>query len=707
MRIYRIYFLAGIFLLLVSAVPHVIPAIVSAQDGMDFQPLPEENEIDLESLELPTQPTPPAPPVINAPPTPPPLTGSNAQVPPPLPPTMPGMEEETGSDVSEGYLPLAPFEPTPPTVERPEEISEPDSEIEQMLLDLAKEGKLEGGEQEADRAEETVVKPDLVESAPRPKWWQKENPYKNQMLPEVIYKKDYDKKNQHLPKAYDLSDLDRWLFDTAADGDVNGTRAILNKNIDPDPRNSYGNTPLILAALNCREGTVRLLLARGANPNVQNKLGLSAMHIAAYKGCIDIVKALVSMGANPNIKSNQGFTPIEFAATNKHFGTAQVLLDNGAKRTSRFFSGMIHEKSSLDAVTRGKASRKDLPSDLPSMTGSDEMEDAEILQEALGVSPDNTNNQQQQGAATGVSGDIKNGDNSASGSPSQANQQGYIPSPPDSNIGADKNGANNISKLDGVSNTESGSEDSLWRPTKGGGWIKIGGQEPPQGVAGIYWYKDNNIWTPLDKHDPEQNQKIQELKARLGHNGSSIPVNEGANALPSEVIEDLGPRPGVDVVPTQGAGDAWWQEIDGEWRKLDPGVPSEAAEIEKLKKLYGKEVAPIPALTPAPTTTQPTPAPVVPPDNPVLPLPVPQSMQKAPVEIKTPIMPSAPKGDIPITPKIDENSNVPPSLEEFEPLPEIPLPEESQTEIYLEPLEDEEDFMPPLPALPDLPPLSN
>lgn len=179
--------------------------------------------------------------------------------------------------------------------------------------------------------------------------------FKTQYLPDVIYRKDYDRKNAHLPLSLDGADLERGLFETAEAGNINGVRAVLDTGlISPDVRNTYGNTPLMSAALHGRVDTVRLLLAREANPNLQNNLGLTALHIAAQKGRTDVVKALLAMKADPNLKDSYANTPLMFAAAGKHFATAQALLDGGAVREARFLSELVQNPSQMKAVKHGK-----------------------------------------------------------------------------------------------------------------------------------------------------------------------------------------------------------------------------------------------------------------------------------------------------------------------------------------------------------------
>jgi hypothetical protein len=182
-----------------------------------------------------------------------------------------------------------------------------------------------------------------------------EDKLNKELMPDVIYKKQYEKRNVHLPKSLTPDDLERNLFLTSSDGDINGLRALLNTGlIDINARNAYGNSPLMQAALHSRVDTLRLLLARGANPDHRNDLGLTALHIAAKLGRGDMVRVLTHMDANPNIKDTYGNSPLQYAAAEKHFTVAQILLQNGAHREARFFSEMIQNPTQQRAVRHGK-----------------------------------------------------------------------------------------------------------------------------------------------------------------------------------------------------------------------------------------------------------------------------------------------------------------------------------------------------------------
>jgi uncharacterized protein len=71
------------------------------------------------------------------------------------------------------------------------------------------------------------------------------------------------------------------LFDAVAAGDLAQVEALLAGGADPNPFDSEGRTPLIVAAENGHEELVRTLLAGGADPSLTDRMGESALIKAA------------------------------------------------------------------------------------------------------------------------------------------------------------------------------------------------------------------------------------------------------------------------------------------------------------------------------------------------------------------------------------------------------------------------------------------
>lgn len=88
--------------------------------------------------------------------------------------------------------------------------------------------------------------------------------YKRALLPSAIYRTDYDKNNNHLPRRITRDDYASLLFTSVAKNDLTTTRALLNAGVSLKATNPYGETPLELARRLGAEQVAQLLMARGA-----------------------------------------------------------------------------------------------------------------------------------------------------------------------------------------------------------------------------------------------------------------------------------------------------------------------------------------------------------------------------------------------------------------------------------------------------------
>ncbi len=102
-------------------------------------------------------------------------------------------------------------------------------------------------------------------------------------------------------------------------------------------RNRYGDTPLMVAALNGHQEIVRKLRARGADVNAP---GWTALIFAATGGHDEIVRYLLAEGADVNAASPNGTTALMMAAREARTSTVDLLLARGANANQRNENGM-------------------------------------------------------------------------------------------------------------------------------------------------------------------------------------------------------------------------------------------------------------------------------------------------------------------------------------------------------------------------------
>jgi ankyrin repeat protein len=86
--------------------------------------------------------------------------------------------------------------------------------------------------------------------------------------------------------------------DAVRRGDVEDVRAMLQVGRDPNAKDRYGQTAVMLAAVRGHTAVVRLLVEAGADLDVTAKYGLSALMLAVVNHRRDVVDVLVGGGAD-------------------------------------------------------------------------------------------------------------------------------------------------------------------------------------------------------------------------------------------------------------------------------------------------------------------------------------------------------------------------------------------------------------------------
>ncbi|MDD3353990.1 ankyrin repeat domain-containing protein [Zoogloea sp.] len=104
------------------------------------------------------------------------------------------------------------------------------------------------------------------------------------------------------------------------------------RGIKLDARNSAGDTALMLASLRGYTAIARQLIAAGAS---MDHAGWNPLLYAAFEGRPAIVETLLAKGANPNAQAPNQTTPLMFAARNGHEEVVVQLIKAGADLEAR------------------------------------------------------------------------------------------------------------------------------------------------------------------------------------------------------------------------------------------------------------------------------------------------------------------------------------------------------------------------------------
>jgi ankyrin repeat protein len=105
------------------------------------------------------------------------------------------------------------------------------------------------------------------------------------------------------------------------------TRFLLDNRANPLKRNRYGDTALMIAALQGYGEIVDMFLNRKVEPN---HAGWTALHYAAFNGHPEIIAKLLAAGADANLRAPNGWTALMLAARNGNLEAVRILVGYGA-----------------------------------------------------------------------------------------------------------------------------------------------------------------------------------------------------------------------------------------------------------------------------------------------------------------------------------------------------------------------------------------
>lgn len=103
------------------------------------------------------------------------------------------------------------------------------------------------------------------------------------------------------------------LHYAALHGSVACVSELIRLNVNPNVRNSLGDTPLLKALEGWHDQIVQMLLHAGADVNPRSLYGRTPLHFAAASGQYETAISLVRYGADPHLQDSLGSTPIETA----------------------------------------------------------------------------------------------------------------------------------------------------------------------------------------------------------------------------------------------------------------------------------------------------------------------------------------------------------------------------------------------------------
>ena len=122
------------------------------------------------------------------------------------------------------------------------------------------------------------------------------------------------------------------LHSAAEGGDVLIIEMMLSLGFDVNSKDSFGTTPLLVAAAAGKKQAVDCLLSKGADPSLRTLIGRNLLHAAVEGGNVSIMETVLSLDIPVTVNSvdEEGHTALMVAAKSNNLETLEFLLSNGA-----------------------------------------------------------------------------------------------------------------------------------------------------------------------------------------------------------------------------------------------------------------------------------------------------------------------------------------------------------------------------------------
>jgi uncharacterized protein len=112
-------------------------------------------------------------------------------------------------------------------------------------------------------------------------------------------------------------------------GKVDVVKHLLDRGVDKDAKDSYGQSLVMTAVSNQYSEIVALLIAAGADVSAPNQYRITPLAVAAELGNLDLVNTLVAAGAKVNARDTGGGTALSVAILRGYQEIVAALLAAG------------------------------------------------------------------------------------------------------------------------------------------------------------------------------------------------------------------------------------------------------------------------------------------------------------------------------------------------------------------------------------------
>lgn len=124
---------------------------------------------------------------------------------------------------------------------------------------------------------------------------------------------------------YRMAHRPQWLISASYEGDVNKVRHLLKEGTNPNVRDAWDTSPMMIAAGWGQLEIVKTLLDAGVPINERSRFNRTPLMWAAASGQMDMVQLLLKAGADPSLMDVKGKTASDLAIDNGHDDIAELI----------------------------------------------------------------------------------------------------------------------------------------------------------------------------------------------------------------------------------------------------------------------------------------------------------------------------------------------------------------------------------------------
>ena len=160
--------------------------------------------------------------------------------------------------------------------------------------------------------------------------------------------------------AEEIPETPEALKDAVDRGNIDVVKHLLERGVDKNAKDAYGQSLVMTAVSNHHSEIVELLIEAGADINAANTYRITPLAVAAEQGHLDLIHMLVAAGAKVNARDTAGGTALSVAILRGYKEIVAALLEAGTdvQRDKEDLLALAADKPEIKAMLEKAIAKK-------------------------------------------------------------------------------------------------------------------------------------------------------------------------------------------------------------------------------------------------------------------------------------------------------------------------------------------------------------